>query len=45
MKPSFDKFESVIFAPLVATEDQMPATFDGLEQLTGLLSSFNKGSK
>lgn len=45
MKASFDKFESVIFAPLVATEDQMPATFDGLEQLTGLLSSFNKGSK
>lgn len=45
MKESFGKFESVIFAPLVATEDQMPATFDGLEQLTGLLSSFNKGSK
>lgn len=45
MKDSFDKFESVIFAPIVATEDQMPATFDGLEQLTGLLSSFNKGSK
>jgi len=45
MKDSFDKFESVIFAPIVATEDQMPATFDGLEQLTGILSSFNKGSK
>lgn len=45
MKESFGKFESVIFAPLVATEDQMPATFDGLEQLTGLLSSFNKSSK
>lgn len=45
MKESFDRFESVIFAPIVATEDQMPATFDGLEQITGLLSSFNKGSK
>ena len=45
MKESFGKFESVIFSPLVATEDQMPATFDGLEQLTGLISSFNKGSK
>lgn len=45
MKESFNKFESVIFAPLVATEEQMPATFDGLEQLTGILSSFNKGSK
>lgn len=45
MKESFDKFESVIFAPIVATEDQMPSTFDGLEQLTGLLSSFNRSSK
>ena len=45
MKESFERFESVIFAPIVATEDQIPATFDGLEQLTGLLSSFNKGSK
>lgn len=45
MKESFERFESVIFSPIVATEDQMPATFDGLEQLTGLLSSFNKGSK
>ncbi|MGP5792121.1 hypothetical protein ACTXP0_03590, partial [Psychrobacter celer] len=45
MKESFDRFESVIFAPIVATEDQMPSTFDGIEQLTGLLSSFNRGSK
>lgn len=45
MKESFDRFESVIFAPIVATEDQMPATFDGLEQLTGIIGSFNKGSK
>lgn len=45
MKESFERFESVIFAPIVATEDQMPSTFDGLEQLTGLLSSFNKSSK
>ena len=45
MKESFERFESVIFAPIVATEDQMPATFDGLEQLTGLLSSFNRSPK
>lgn len=45
MKESFERFESVIFSPIVATEDQMPATFDGLEQLTGILGSFNKGSK
>lgn len=45
MKESFGRFESVIFSPLVATEDQMPSTFDGIEQLTGILSSFNKNSK
>lgn len=45
MKESFERFESVIFSPIVATEDQMPATFDGLEQLTGLLSSFNRSAK
>lgn len=45
MKESFERFESVIFSPIVATEDQMPVTFDGLEQLTGLLSSFNRSSK
>lgn len=45
MKESFERFESVIFAPIVATEEQMPATFDGLEQLTGILSSFNRSPK
>lgn len=44
MKESFGKFESVIFSPLVATEDQMPSTFDGLEQLTGMIGLFNKKS-
>ena len=44
MKESFSKFESVIFSPLVATEDQMPSTFDGLEQLTGMIGLFNKKS-
>lgn len=44
MKESFERFESVIFAPIVATEDQMPATFDGIEQITNLLGSItNKG--
>ena len=44
MKESFERFESVIFAPIVATEDQMPSTFDGLEQLTGMIGLFNKKS-
>ncbi len=44
MKESFERFESVIFAPIVATEDQMPSTFDGIEQLTGMIGLFNKKS-
>ena len=41
-KESFDKFESVIFAPIVATDDKIPTTFEGIEQLTGLIGLFNK---
>lgn len=44
MKESFGRFESVIFSPLVATEDQIPSTFDGLEQLTGMVGLINKKS-
>lgn len=42
MKESFERFESVIFAPIVATEEQIPSTFDGLEQLTGMINLVNK---
>lgn len=45
MKESFEKFESVIFAPIVANEDQIPTTFDGLEQLANLLNTFNRNSR
>lgn len=41
-KESFDKFESVIFAPIVATDDKIPTTFEGIEQLTGLIGLVNK---
>jgi hypothetical protein len=33
------KFENVIFAGIVATDEKLPATFDGLEQLTGLVKA------
>ena len=36
-KESFDKFENVIFAPIVATDDKIPTTFEGIEQLSGLI--------
>lgn len=44
MKGSLDKFESIIFAPIVATEENIPTTFDGLEQLTAMIGLFNKKS-
>jgi hypothetical protein len=30
---TLDRFESVVFSGLLATEEQLPATFDGMEQL------------
>ncbi|MEN2750812.1 hypothetical protein AAIR29_04115 [Psychrobacter sp. FBL11] len=44
MKGSLDKFESIIFAPIVATEENIPTTFDGLEQLTAMIGLFNRKS-
>lgn len=41
-KDSFEKFESVIFSPIVSTEDKMPNTFDGLEQLTAMIKEFKR---
>ena len=37
MKESLERFESVIFAPIVATDDKIPATLDGMEQLGKLI--------
>lgn len=39
---SRESFESVIFSPIVPTESQIPATFDGMEQLTGFIGSIKK---
>lgn len=41
-KESFDKFESVIFSPIVATDDKIPTTFEGLDQLNGLIGLIKK---
>jgi hypothetical protein len=36
-RESISKFETVVFSGIVATDEKIPATFDGLEQLTKLL--------
>lgn len=34
----FEKFESVIFSPLVSSDDKIPNTFDGLDQLSSVVN-------
>lgn len=38
----FEKFENIIFSPLVSSDDKIPTTFDGMEQLAKLVSKFRK---
>lgn len=42
MKDSLDKFEAVIFSPIVAPDDKIPATFEGIDQISGLIGLINK---
>jgi hypothetical protein len=39
------KFESLIFAGIVSSEDKLPSTFDGMDQLAALAKSFSGGGK
>lgn len=39
-KEGFEKFESLIFSSIVSSDDKIPSTFDGMEQLSSLLKSF-----
>lgn len=34
----FEKFESVIFSPLVSSDDKIPNTFEGLDQLSSVVN-------
>lgn len=36
------KFEEIIFSNIMANEDKIPSTFDGVEQLATLISAFKK---
>ena len=38
----FEKFENINFSPLVSSDDKIPTTFDGMEQLAKLVSEFRK---
>lgn len=37
------KFEEVIFSNIMPSEDKIPSTFDGLEQLTNFIGALKKG--
>lgn len=41
---AFEKFESLIFSPIVSSDDNIPSTIDGIDQLVRLVQTF-KGSK
>ncbi|QIC64148.1 hypothetical protein [Acinetobacter schindleri] len=41
-KAGFEKFENIIFSPLVSSDDKIPTTFDGMEQLAKLVSEFRR---
>lgn len=43
-KDALEKFESVIFSNIMSSDDKIPSTFDGVEQLAGLVKALKPGS-
>lgn len=39
---SLTKFENIIFSGLVSSDEKLPTTFDGLEQITNMVKAFQK---
>ena len=39
---SMEKFESIIFSPIVPDSEKIPATFDGVDQLGKLVKSIKQ---
>jgi hypothetical protein len=37
---AFEKFESLIFSSIVSSDENIPTTFDGMEQLASLVKLF-----
>lgn len=44
-KESLSKFESIIFSGIVGTDEKIPATFDGIEQIAGLIKAVKPGGQ
>lgn len=44
MKDSLERFESIIFSPIVANDEQIPATFDNFDQFIKMMNIVNGGS-
>lgn len=38
----FEKFETLIFSSIVSSDEKIPTTFDGMEQLASLVKTFQK---
>lgn len=43
-KTSLDKFENLIFSGLISNEENLPSTFDGLEQIGKIIQSIKSSS-
>lgn len=39
---SLSRFENIIFSPLAPNDEKLPSTFDGIEQLSGLIKSLKQ---
>lgn len=42
---ALEKFENIVFSGLIASEEQLPSTFDGVDQLAKLLQNFRGSPK
>lgn len=41
-KDALDKFENLIFSSILSSDEKIPSTFDGLEQLSSLIKQFKQ---
>ena len=41
-RAGFEKFENIIFSPLFSSDDKIPTTFDGMEQLAKMVDVFKR---
>jgi hypothetical protein len=44
-KSALEKFENLIFSGIVSDEQNLPSTFDGIEQLSKLADAIKGGKK